>query len=154
MISWFLEEATGMQRTVGPLAERLLFVNFASIHTTSVACTHALFHLAARPEYIKALREEAELIIASDGWTKDSMQKMPLLDSFLREVQRYEGFNLGASGELHPYAPYRLYFDADLRSHFSSTHDSKSGCGLHSIRRNILAKGHLCPMQCPWNSSR
>lgn len=56
--------------------------------------THALFHLAARPEYIEPIREEVESVIGSDGWTKAAMQKMKKLDSFFKESQRFDGISL------------------------------------------------------------
>ena len=37
------------------------------------------------------MREEVDRIIAAEGWTKASMQKMRRVDSFLRESQRYNG---------------------------------------------------------------
>ena len=62
--------------------------------------THALFHLAARTQYIEPLREEVERVIADDGWTKQSMTKMRKLDSFLKEVQRYTGIGMRESSKL------------------------------------------------------
>ncbi len=38
--------------------------------------THALFDLASMPQYIQPLRTEIESVIATDGWTKLSMDKM------------------------------------------------------------------------------
>ena len=61
--------------------------------------THALFHLAARTQYIEPLREEVERVIAEDGWTKQSMTKMRKLDSFLKEVQRYTGIGMRKSSK-------------------------------------------------------
>lgn len=55
--------------------------------------THALYHLAAQPEFIAPLREEVEAIVAEDGWSKVAVGKMWKLDSFMRESQRYNGVN-------------------------------------------------------------
>ena len=49
---------------------------------------HALYRLAAMPEIIPALREEIEPIIRAEGYTKASMGKLHILDSFLCEAQR------------------------------------------------------------------
>lgn len=57
--------------------------------------THALYDLVAHPEYVKEMREEAETMIKAYGWTKNSMQRMRKIDSFLRESQRFTG--LGSS---------------------------------------------------------
>jgi len=49
---------------------------------------HALYYLAAFPEYIQPLREEVEEIVKSEGWTKTALGKMHKLDSFIKETQR------------------------------------------------------------------
>ncbi len=56
--------------------------------------THALYHLAERPELLAPLREEIGPLIREEGWTKNSMAKMWKLDSFLRESQRHNGVNI------------------------------------------------------------
>ncbi|KAI3621968.1 cytochrome p450 [Moniliophthora roreri] len=53
------------------------------------AFTNAIFNLALRPELIDILRREIEPIVKEDGWTKNAMGKMRILDSFLKESQRY-----------------------------------------------------------------
>ncbi|KAF9482443.1 cytochrome P450 [Pholiota conissans] len=89
MISWLLQQAqTPEDRNVRSIVLRLLSVNFAAIHTTSMAFTHILYYLAANPQYVAPMREEVESIVASDGWTKVSMAKMRKLDSFIKESQR------------------------------------------------------------------
>jgi len=57
--------------------------------------TQALYDLAAHPEYVKEMREEAEAMIHANGWTKHAMQGMRKIDSFLKESQRLNG--LGSS---------------------------------------------------------
>lgn len=108
---WLMEEANADEQDVRSLTLRVLTVNFAAIHTSSMArflilhslCilliilqsfTHALHHLAANPDCIQPLREEVDAVIASEGWTKTAMQKMRKVDSFLKESQRVDG--LGA----------------------------------------------------------
>ena len=53
--------------------------------------THALFHLATNPQYIECLRHEIDHIVADEGWTKTSLDKMWELDSFLKESTRLDG---------------------------------------------------------------
>ena len=48
-----------------------------------------MFYLAAHPEWVKPMRAEVEEIVKAEGWTKDSINKMNKVDSFLRESQRY-----------------------------------------------------------------
>ncbi|KAF8897198.1 cytochrome P450 [Infundibulicybe gibba] len=91
LISWLLEEAQGDQRSVWNVTARVLAVNFAAIHTTSMASTHMLYDLSVRPEYIQPLREEVESVVTQEGLSKASLGKMRKLDSFVRESQRFTG---------------------------------------------------------------
>ncbi|KAG7450028.1 cytochrome P450 [Guyanagaster necrorhizus] len=93
LLSWLIDGSNGNseRRTVPDLIARMLFMNFAAIHTTSMSFTTALFALAAHPEYAQTLRSEVETIITEEGWTKSAMGKMNQLDSFLQEAQRLYG---------------------------------------------------------------
>jgi hypothetical protein len=63
-----------------------------------MALSQVVFDLAARPEYIKGLREEIKEVLAEDGYDidgegftklkKSSYTKLRKLDSFLKESQR------------------------------------------------------------------
>jgi len=88
-LSWLMD--VSHERDPALLACRIIGVNFAAIRTTSLTFTHALYRLAAHPEYVTVLREEIDTIVAEEGWTKDVMQRMARLDSFMRESQRFEG---------------------------------------------------------------
>ncbi|KAI0254422.1 cytochrome P450 [Lactifluus subvellereus] len=94
MLMWLMSEAKGVEKSVDGLARRLLLVNFAAIHSTSITFTQVLYRLLANPEYIEPLREEVEAVVAQEGWTKAGMDKMHKIDSFLRETQRMDGLNL------------------------------------------------------------
>ncbi|ETW81028.1 cytochrome P450 monooxygenase 51 [Heterobasidion irregulare TC 32-1] len=94
MLMWLMEEARGDEQSTRNLALRILTVNFAAIHTSSMSFTHALYPLAANPEYARILREEVESVVATDGWTKLAMGKMHKVDSFLRESQRFDGLGV------------------------------------------------------------
>ncbi|KAF8503961.1 cytochrome P450, partial [Gautieria morchelliformis] len=100
MISWLLDEAQGKERTPENLTRRLLSLNFAAIHTSSISFTGALFNLASRPEYIQPIREEVEAVVAEEGWTKVAMSRMRKLDSFLKESQRTKGLGALSMGRL------------------------------------------------------
>ncbi|TFK62284.1 cytochrome P450 [Pluteus cervinus] len=91
LITWMIEEAKGDQLTVGNLGVRALFLNFASVHTSSMVTTHALFDLCVHPEYIEPLREEITSIVEAEGWTKGAMAKLYKMDSFLKESIRVSG---------------------------------------------------------------
>ncbi|KAF9468818.1 cytochrome P450 [Collybia nuda] len=95
LITWLLSEAPSELKTVRDVTLRVLAVNFAAIHTTSLAFTHALYDLASRPSYVTALREEVESVIEEDGLNKLALGKMRKLDSFIKESHR-----LGPTGAL------------------------------------------------------
>jgi hypothetical protein len=50
-VSWLLLNAPESDRTVPEITRRLLMVNFAAIHTSSLNLTHALYWLLARYVY-------------------------------------------------------------------------------------------------------
>jgi len=89
MLSWVMDNARGDEKSLRNLTLRILLVNFAAIHTTSMSFTQALF--ASMPHYIQPLRDEVQAVIAKDGWSKASLGNMHKVDSFLKETQRYGG---------------------------------------------------------------
>lgn len=77
------------------LAGRIMLLNFASIHTSSFAITHALLDLASSEQsYIDELREEIQEVLAAHGgeWNKRTLAAMTKLDSTMRESQRLNSF--------------------------------------------------------------
>ncbi|TVY85229.1 Cytochrome P450 monooxygenase ataF [Lachnellula suecica] len=75
------------------LGQQQMTAAFAAIHTTGMAGSHAIFDLAAYPEYIPILREEIENVIEEEGFSdrqlrKTSMAKLKKLDSFVKESAR------------------------------------------------------------------
>ncbi|KAJ3480754.1 hypothetical protein NLI96_g8123 [Meripilus lineatus] len=92
-LMWLMEAATGPERDVTALVVRIITMNFATIHATAMSFAHALYRLAANPQYIKPLREEVEMVIEEQGWTKSALPRMRRLDSFLRECQRYDSIS-------------------------------------------------------------
>ncbi|KAL1865336.1 hypothetical protein Daus18300_007226 [Diaporthe australafricana] len=76
---------------VETLAGLQLLLNFASIHTSTFAITHAILDLASsKQEYIDELRKEITTVLAAHGgtWSKQALSKMDKLDSTMRESQR------------------------------------------------------------------
>lgn len=90
------------------MIQLILLSDFAAIHTSSnvsrldcdytderclmlgiavQSITHSLFNLAANTEYMQPLREEVEAVIQEHGWTKNAIDKVWKLDSFMRESQ-------------------------------------------------------------------
>ncbi|EGN99661.1 hypothetical protein SERLA73DRAFT_159877 [Serpula lacrymans var. lacrymans S7.3] len=93
MLSWLMDEAEGEECSVQNLTRRMLTINFSAIHTSSINFTHALFYLAANPQYVEPLREEVEATIEEEGWSKNAIAKMRKVDSFLKETLRFEGLS-------------------------------------------------------------
>ena len=82
------------------IAERVLAVNFAAIHTSTFSITNAIFDLVSSDpskQYLDQLRNEAASIVAADNgvWTKAGLARMYKTDSTLRESSRLGSF-LGA----------------------------------------------------------
>ncbi|KAJ6468013.1 cytochrome P450 [Mycena vitilis] len=98
LISWLLELAEGEERTAPALALRVLVTNMAAIHTSSMAMTAVLYDLVTYPEHIVQMREEAERVVAEEGWSKASLGSMHKIDSFIRESQRLTGVGAIAMG--------------------------------------------------------
>ncbi|KAF9458999.1 cytochrome P450 [Collybia nuda] len=96
MLTWLMDAAPpGLERTSESFVLRLLTVNFAALHSTSMTLTHAMYYLAAQPESIRILRTEIESFLDKDvrNWTKDSLETCWKLDSFLKESQRLHALN-------------------------------------------------------------
>ncbi|KAJ7123072.1 cytochrome P450 [Mycena epipterygia] len=99
MLTWLVEAAPVEERnSADALALRILNVNFMALHSTSMTFTHALLHLASKPEYLEPLRQELEEQFGNslDVTTHqlETFDKCWKLDSFLKESQRLSG--LGA----------------------------------------------------------
>ncbi|KAI2621684.1 cytochrome P450 [Hypoxylon sp. NC1633] len=87
------------------LSGRILLLNFASIHTSSFAITHAILDLACaapgvgpgflaelRAEITGALREHGGDGVGVEVWNKRALAAMEKLDSVMRESQRVNSF--------------------------------------------------------------
>jgi cytochrome P450 len=72
------------------IAKRILPLNFASIHTTSLTAYETVISImSSGPEVVEQLREEAHRILQEEGgWTKNGLSRMYRFDSAIRESQR------------------------------------------------------------------
>jgi cytochrome P450 len=84
-IGWMYSVAQG--KDIDYVAGQLS-LTLAAVHTTTGALTYALIDLCINPEAVSPLREEVVAIISKHGWTKSALQKLRLMDSFLKESQR------------------------------------------------------------------
>ncbi|TFK21838.1 cytochrome P450 [Coprinopsis marcescibilis] len=88
-LQWMLEDATEEEdQDDRELGVRVLTLNFVSVHTTSTTICQATIDLAAYPQYQDELRAEAEAVVKEHGWTKEGLDKMIKIDSFIKESQR------------------------------------------------------------------
>ncbi|KAF8159223.1 cytochrome P450 [Crassisporium funariophilum] len=92
-LSWLMDDAEGEEATLKNLSMRILTINFAAIHTSSMTFLHAFYYLAVYPEYVQPLRDEVEEISKREGWTKEGVDKMHKIDSFIKEGQRLRPMN-------------------------------------------------------------
>jgi hypothetical protein len=75
------------QNTITAVSDILSLKPSDNEHHLQTLC-HALFHLVANPHCIDALREEIQLATNDGDMTRDALEQMPKLDSFIRETQR------------------------------------------------------------------
>lgn len=93
-ITWSYRTAQAEGRTdeMQPkrIAQRIMPLNFAAIHTTSLTAYETVVHiLSASPDVIESLREEASRVLVEEGsWTKKALGRMHRIDSAIRESQR------------------------------------------------------------------
>ncbi|KAF9038680.1 cytochrome P450 [Panaeolus papilionaceus] len=88
ILDMLMDGAKGEENTNSRLSDRLMMINFAAIHTTSMSFAQALLCLAEYPQCAKLLRSEAEDVVSRHGWTKVAIDEMPYIDAFLKETQR------------------------------------------------------------------
>ena len=99
-ISWHIALATAEQRqdelNPNSMSRRLMPLNFAAIHTTTLTITNCLFDLVSDPSqgYLDGIREEATRILAEEGghWTKAGLGRFHRADSAIRESMRVRNF--------------------------------------------------------------
>lgn len=88
-LQWVMDAAPNdLERDPQRLLLRLLHINVAAVHTTSVTFLNCLFDLALHPEIHEELRQEIKENVASFGWTKKTLLNLKKLDSFMLESQR------------------------------------------------------------------
>lgn len=102
LLQWMMDRAEGSDARPEKLAHRLLILTLASVHTTSMAATQALYDLCVHPEYVEPLRQELlDAMEKTDGKiTKQTLNKLRKLDSFMRESQRLNPPSLRTSCSL------------------------------------------------------
>ncbi|KAI1273028.1 cytochrome P450 [Xylaria sp. FL0933] len=102
-LQWMIEEAMSkcdpVELDAKRLCERLLFLNDVSMHTSAFTLQALLQNLAVSDPckgYIETLRNECRSALdESNGqWTRETVQKLVLLDSTIRESMRVSPFSV------------------------------------------------------------
>ncbi|KAK2594822.1 hypothetical protein QQS21_007450 [Conoideocrella luteorostrata] len=88
MVQWLVDAAQGNDRKPDVLAQNMLFMTLAGVHTSANTTMHALFDLCANPKFTEPLREEIKQVIDEEGWCMAAISKLKKLDSFIKESQR------------------------------------------------------------------
>ncbi|CAH0039587.1 unnamed protein product, partial [Clonostachys solani] len=97
LVQWLIDAAPPVEKTVPQLAERVMALNVASIHTTTMVFSGALYSLAMEPErYLEPLRQEVLDNLEDDEITPAMLGKLHKMDSFLRESGRFNNAGLMA----------------------------------------------------------
>ncbi|KAF7531947.1 hypothetical protein G7054_g8381 [Neopestalotiopsis clavispora] len=101
-LQWLIYEAFKKpnpdERDPVRLAERLLFLNDVSMHTTSYSVSNVIVNLfSSDPSlgYVETLREECRRVLAQNNgvWTRKAVQQLRLMDSAIRESLRVSSFS-------------------------------------------------------------
>jgi cytochrome P450 len=87
MITWLDETAAGRPYD---RAAAQLGLAISALHTTSEAFRQVLLDLCLHPDILGPIREEMESAISESGWTMAALAKMQLLDSVMKESQRFK----------------------------------------------------------------
>ncbi|SMY27985.1 unnamed protein product [Zymoseptoria tritici ST99CH_1A5] len=133
VFSWTMEMAKGRQMF---LVETQLALSMAAIHTTTEMVMRCLVASCEHPEIQRPLREEMIKVLGSDGWSMSAFYKMKLLDSFMKECQRYFPLSSMAMGRVAekavvlsdgtvlPKNSYSIFLDSGTRDNNIYAHPS------------------------------
>lgn len=92
----FLVDVAKGRRIDFPLTQ--LNLSLAAIHTTAELLIRMMVHCSQFPGVVEELREEIVRVLKEEGgWSKSSLYKMRLLDSFMKEVSRVYPTSVGRS---------------------------------------------------------
>lgn len=89
-MQWVLDAAHPAEMRPDRLTLRMLHINIAAAHTSSVTYIDIMHCLSLMPDAQAMLREEIEsVLIQEGGWTKQALTHMKKVDSFIVEVNRF-----------------------------------------------------------------
>ena len=100
-VTWSILLAKAEKRsdelTVDMLSRRIMPIEFAAIHTSSITITNCLLDLVSSDpskQYLEGILEQSNSILAQDNgqWTKAGLARFDTADSALRESMRVSNF--------------------------------------------------------------
>ncbi|KAF8526936.1 cytochrome P450 [Hysterangium stoloniferum] len=96
MLSWLMryDPNPGPNTDYGGIIGRLMNINLASTHTTTMVVCHVLYEICTRPEDAEILREEVLEEVRRHGRTSVAYNNMVKLDSYIKESMRHTGIGL------------------------------------------------------------
>ncbi|KAL8321744.1 hypothetical protein RB597_007842 [Gaeumannomyces tritici] len=144
-----------------------LTLSFAATHTTTDLLAQVMARLAAACELIEPLRKEAVEVFGAEGWSKQSLYKLKLMDSALKETQRVKPINnlamqrfvlqntdiqgdVSGAGKFDIYRFYRIRENAEARAEAKAQLVSTSpdfvapfGYGKHACPGRFFAAAEI-----------
>ncbi|KAK4222297.1 cytochrome P450 [Podospora fimiseda] len=95
-IQWLISayKAAGKELSADQLAQDEFIITIASIHSSSATALSCLYDLMDRREIMEEIKEEIGKVRkefgveGSEGWTRQSLAGLKLMDSFMKESQR------------------------------------------------------------------
>lgn len=99
-LQWMMDDAKGPETELDFIADIQLKMSFAAIHTSAATPLQLIYDLCAMPEYVSPLREEIERVVDRSGQiNKQTLMQLPMLDSFMKESQRFNPLLLGKQAD-------------------------------------------------------
>ncbi|KAI0182497.1 cytochrome P450 [Xylaria flabelliformis] len=89
-IDWIIDlsKEDGLAPDALFLTHALLLLVWAGSPPTAGLVTQMVYQVLLEPQYIAPLRSEAEIAFATYGFTEKALNNMPLMDSFICEINR------------------------------------------------------------------
>lgn len=98
-LGWLYElaRARGLDRSVDYSAAQLA-LSMAAIHTATELTCMVMLDICEYPDVADQLRKEVVDVLSTHGWSKTSLYKLKLMDSFMMEGQRFRPVSRGMCG--------------------------------------------------------
>lgn len=93
-LRWMYELSLPRRKRVDFTAAQLAFTVVA-MATQSALHAQAILNICERPDLATKLREEIINVVSQHGWRNASLQKLELMDSYIKEIQRLHPANTG-----------------------------------------------------------